>query len=73
MQNNSIVMELQSKAMQRSSNISDLLRMALLVSTKLGIHEFREWIQKELGGYRGLEVPDYRIIHTTISAYPPRS
>jgi hypothetical protein len=59
--NQSIVMQLQLLATERSNDICDLLRKALLVATKLGLHEFRQWIERELNGYPGnTNVPEYR-------------
>lgn len=61
MENESIVLQLQIMATEKAYDISDLLRKALLVATKLGLDEFRQWIELELNGY-GIhaEVPDYR-------------
>jgi hypothetical protein len=57
----SIVLQLQIMATEKAHDISDLLRTALLVATKLGLGEFKQWIELELNGY-GIhaEVPDYR-------------
>jgi hypothetical protein len=61
MNDSSIVIELQQLATDSNQNIGDLLRKALLVATKLNLHEFKEWTQKELSGYRsGDEIPPYR-------------
>lgn len=48
-------------ATDRAHDISDLLRKALLVATKLGLREFRQWIECELNGYDShVNVPEYR-------------
>jgi hypothetical protein len=57
----SIVLQLQILATDKVNDISDLLRKALLVARKLGLDEFRQWIERELNGYDGnVDVPDYR-------------
>lgn len=59
----SIVLELQSDALDRNVSITDLLRKALVVSRKLRQKDFQEWIESELNGYEGdLQIPDYREI-----------
>lgn len=59
----SIVLQLQDIASDGKYEISDLLRKALLVSTKLNLHEHREWILSELNGYKDSSLlPEYRII-----------
>jgi hypothetical protein len=61
MTNKSIVIQLQLLATDRSNDISDLLRKALLVAAKLGLREFRQWIECELNGYpANASVPEYR-------------
>jgi len=61
MANESIVLELQILATDKANDISDLLRKALLVATKLGLSDFRQWIELELSGYRNsADVPVYR-------------
>jgi hypothetical protein len=61
MGNESIVLQLQIMATEKENDISDLLRKALLVATKLGLGEFKQWIELELNGYNiHVEVPDYR-------------
>jgi len=67
----SIVLELQQLAIDRNNNISDLLRKALLVSSKLGLDDFKEWINNELHGYRGKEVPLYRKVRAQVKANNP--
>ncbi|MFB3897727.1 MAG: hypothetical protein ACE14V_15660 [bacterium] len=55
----SIILELQSLAIEKEHDITDLLRKALLVATKLNLNDFREWVLQELQGYKK-GVPDYR-------------
>jgi hypothetical protein len=56
-----LVLELQRDALDSGGPISDLLRKALVASTKLGVAEFREWVSAELNGYQaGIDVREYR-------------
>ena len=56
----SIVLEIQRMATENKEDISDLLRKAFLVATKLKLTDFRDWVDKELNGYRKGPVPEYR-------------
>lgn len=57
----SIVLQLQNLATDKANDVSDLLRKALLVATKLGLSDFKQWIEFELNGYHnGGDVPAYR-------------
>jgi hypothetical protein len=67
----SLVLELQSDALNPSVRVSDLVRKALVVSTKLNIPELRDWCQNELTGYREATVPRYRKITGEIKAFNP--
>ncbi len=67
----SLVLELQTNAIDSSVSVLDLLRKALIVATKLSIEDFRDWIDLELVGYGGKPVPDYRIARGQIRAWNP--
>lgn len=67
----SIVLELQQEAMDSKIKVSDILRKALVVATKLEITEFKEWIEKELRGYSGESIPEYRKLRGEIKAFNP--
>lgn len=67
----SVVLELQQLASDSEKNIIDLLRKALLVATKLNLVEFRQWVQNELNGYKGSELPAYRQIHAQVKGKNP--
>ena len=61
-----LVLELQQLASERTNDISDVLRKALMVATKLDLPEFRKWIECELDGYPDdASVPKYRIVQGT--------
>ena len=51
-----IVIELQRLASDGNCPVDELLRKALIVSTKLQIADFTSWIRCELDGYRGKKV-----------------
>ncbi len=51
----------------------ELLRMAQLISSKLGLTDILQWIEYELNGYPNVEsVPDYRTaVSTELQYYNP--
>ncbi|RZF21155.1 hypothetical protein DAY19_14350 [Halobacteriovorax vibrionivorans] len=70
----SIVRELQLDAVSNKVSISELLRKALLVATKLKQVEFIEWLNHELNGYpidsrEGF--PMYRQVRGVVKAFNP--
>ncbi|WP_425460227.1 hypothetical protein, partial [Leptospira semungkisensis] len=54
-----IVIQLQSEATDTNISITDLLRKAQIVASKLSIEEFRKWITNEMYGYKNEKVPEY--------------
>lgn len=67
-----LVLELQRDAMDKSVDVSDLLRKAMVVSRKLGINEIEGWIKKELSGYdKANEIPEYREISGQVKVFNP--
>jgi hypothetical protein len=68
----SLVLELQRESMNPATNVTDLLRKAVVVATKLGITEFKEWAEYELHGYKDEEIiPQYRHLKGEIKATHP--
>jgi len=67
----SIVLEIQRLATEKSQDISDLLRKALLVASKLKLTDFRTWVENELNGYRKDPVPEYREVKATVRLKNP--
>jgi AbiTii len=67
----SVVIELQQKAMDSDVRISDVVRMALAVATKLDLEEFRHWCLKELKGYENEDVPPYRWVKGELKGIHP--
>ena len=67
----SIVLEMQRMATEKKEDISDLLRKALIVATKLKLFNFRSWLDKELNGYRKGPVPEYRKLKATVRLKNP--
>ncbi|MBN1806049.1 MAG: hypothetical protein JW837_12435 [Sedimentisphaerales bacterium] len=68
-----LVSELQKDALDANVKVSDLLRKAYVVATKLNIPDFKDWIQKELNGYDPDkdEIPNYRFITGEIRYHNP--
>lgn len=67
----SLVVELQREALDRSVPVSDLLRKAKVVATKLDLREFLAWIEHELEGDFGEEGPKYRVVKGSVRALNP--
>ncbi len=68
----SIIFELQKEAIDSNTDVLSLLRKALLVSKKLGLKEFEEWVNNELNGYDSFEkLPKYRMIYGEVKAANP--
>jgi AbiTii len=67
----SIVEELQRGALNRNTPVSDLLRMAKVISVKLDLPDLAEWVDHELNGYGTTEVPTYRKIHGQLKGKNP--
>ena len=58
----SLVIDLQRDALDPKVRVSDLLRRALVVASKLNLAEFEAWVTHELHGYPvGTECPEYRV------------
>lgn len=70
----SLVQEIQRDALDPKVGVSDLLRKALVVSTKLKIGEDTAWIKAELSGYSGeATLPDYRELRGLPQVHNPRN
>jgi len=69
----SIVLELQRKALNADCDVAELVRMALVAATKLGLCDFRQWAERELNGYKDNDVPPYRVLKSQVKAYNPYS
>ncbi|MDD4877190.1 MAG: hypothetical protein PHQ86_08720 [Dehalococcoidales bacterium] len=68
----SLVLELQQEALNPSSDLTDLLRKALVVARKLGIKDFQTWTENELNGYpNSKDLPSYRKIRGTSQSLNP--
>lgn len=67
-----IIIELQKLSIDSNCDVLSLLRKAYLVSRKLDINDFQEWITYELNGYDNFDkIPDYRIITGTLKGFNP--
>lgn len=68
----SLVLELQREAMNSNSRMSDVLRKAMVVATKLKVQDLRAWVEAELKGYtKDKEIPSYRKVNGTLKAWNP--
>jgi len=68
----SLVLELQREAMNPNGRLSDILRKALVVATKLKVDEFKIWTDSELKGYaKGQDIPPYRKVKGSVKAWNP--
>ncbi|WP_347454240.1 hypothetical protein ABEF83_07830 [Acinetobacter thermotolerans] len=57
---------LQKLVLDPKSNLTDILRNALLISHKLGLDDFKSWCELELKGYEGIDnsnIPEYRCLY----------
>lgn len=60
----SLLDEIQSDLVNESADIANTLRKAKILASALGVSEFREWVDFELGGYPDQDkVPNYRRYH----------
>ncbi|RBQ29955.1 AbiTii domain-containing protein [Aliarcobacter vitoriensis] len=66
----SIILKLQKKCLDKNESLQDLLREALVISTKLKLDDFKEWINSELRGYSD-NIPNYRIINVQLKFFNP--
>ncbi|WP_373034155.1 hypothetical protein [Sulfurovum sp.] len=67
----SIVLRLQKKCIDKDEDLQNLLREALVISKKLKLGDFEEWINCELKGYQGKEIPSYRQVQTDLKFWNP--
>lgn len=68
----SIVLKLQKKCLDSNEDLQGLLREAFVISSKLNLKEFKNWINHELFGYPDQTItPEYRKVTTTLSFFNP--
>lgn len=71
-----LVEEIQAQALDPNSQVTDLLRKVKVAAVKLRLEEAIDWVDKELGGYSGVEdvdLPPYRRGHGTLIQHTPFS
>ena len=62
----SLLDEIRSDLINESTSLSNTLRKAKVLSSEIGLPEFREWVDFELSGYTDRDkVPNYRQIRPT--------
>lgn len=67
----SIVLKLQKKCLDKNEDLESLLMEALVISKKLKLNDFQNWINSELKGYSEQSIPDYRKVQTNLKFYNP--
>ncbi len=68
----SVVISIQKDLVDSTKNVSDILRQAFILSRKLKIVDFENWIHQELNGYsRNDNIPEYRHVQSTIKGWNP--
>ncbi|MEN4695594.1 hypothetical protein ABEG96_22080 [Pantoea agglomerans] len=67
-----MVIRFQAMAMDNSTDIATLVRMAKAIAVKLQLHQIVEWSDNELNGYEDTDdLPSYRITLGTLKGYNP--
>lgn len=67
-----LILDFESKIIDKNYSISDLLRHCLVIATKLKQTEFVKWINLELSGYDNLdEIPKYRKVPVFVKFFNP--
>ena len=62
----SLLDEIRSDLTNQSADLSNTLRKAKVLANRIGLDEFREWVDSELSGYKDLEkLPSYRRFRPT--------
>ena len=70
----SLVEEIQAGALNRDIPVVDLLRRVKLAAAKLRLSDTREWVDRELNGYSGIEekeIPQYRVGSGSLMHFSP--
>lgn len=63
-----MIVKLQQMAQDDKIPVATLLRNALVVATKLGLEDFKNWVNFELEGYAD-DVPDYRRTNSRLMSW----
>lgn len=66
-----LVLQLQELASNNNTDVTELLRRALMVATKLKLEGLREWVNHELNGYGNEPPPEYRVVLAELKARNP--
>lgn len=67
----SLIEQLQSDALDRAMPITDLLRKAKTAAVKLKRSDLTEWLEHELSGYGGADIPEYRVLPAEMKFFNP--
>ena len=69
---NSIVIDLQNEITASDCDVVKILRRAHVITVKLGLKEFDQWISYELNGYPNQDTcPEYRKVRGVLKAFNP--
>jgi hypothetical protein len=61
----SLLREIQEEATKTDSDVLVLLRKCRVLASRIGNHDLKAWVQRELDGYESSdELPEYRKAHT---------
>ncbi len=71
MSTKSLVLQLQELSSSNDTEITELLRKALLVASKLGLEPLKNWANQELQGYGSTDIPNYRKVQAELKARNP--
>ncbi|MES0023140.1 MULTISPECIES: hypothetical protein [unclassified Mesorhizobium] len=66
-----LVEEIQRDALNPNIPVSNLLRKVKVAAAKLKLDKVEDWVEHELNGYGGVELPDYRILYGRPQAFNP--
>jgi hypothetical protein len=68
----SIVIELQKHIIENKKSITEILREAIFIASKLKLNDFKDWISSELKGYISIQyIPNYRILQGELKLNNP--
>ena len=68
----SIVIDLQNEITASECDVVKIIRRAHVITVKLGLKEFDQWISYELNGYPNQDTcPEYRKVRGVLKAFNP--
>ena len=59
----SLLQDIQAAAINPETDVTDLLRMCMILAARLKNEDLRKWVSQELNGYKPpADLPSYRIV-----------